>query len=178
MLVALGCGVGGVVLHVAGDAVDVFEQEGQQADVVLLCERGVHGVESFDVVGAVVGWQRDAGENDLGAACLELRDDAGEVGLGLFDGQAAETIVAAELDDDDLRVAGDHAGDAVEAVLGGVAGDAVVDDVIAKALGVEVALKVVGVGLAVVGAVACGEGVAEADDEGTGVGGCRRVVDG
>jgi predicted naringenin-chalcone synthase len=100
---------------------------------------------------------------------LELLEDAGEVGLGLFEGEAAEAVVAAELYDDDLRVAGEDAGDAVEAVLGGVAADAVVDYAVVVALGVEVALEVVGVGLAEVGAVACGEGVAEAEDQ------CRAV---
>jgi len=36
LLVALGGGVGGVFLHVAGDAVDVFEEEGEEVDFVLL----------------------------------------------------------------------------------------------------------------------------------------------
>ena len=68
-------------------------------------------------------------------------------------------------------MAGDDAGDAVEAVLGGVAGDAGVDDVVVEALGVEEMLEVVRVGLAGLGAVAGGEGVAEADEKGAGVGG-------
>ena len=152
LLVALGGGVGGVVLHVAGDAVDVFEEEGQEADVVLLREGGVHGVEFFDVVGAVAGGEGDAGEDYLGAGFLELVDDAGEVSLGLFEGQAAEAVVAAEFYDDDFGMAGEDELDAVEAVLGGVAGDAGVDDVVVVALGVEEMLEVVGVGLAVVGA--------------------------
>ena len=137
LLVAFGGGVGVVGLHVAGDAVDVFEEEGQEANVIFFCERGVHGVEFFDVVGAVVGGEGDAGENDFGAAGLELRDDGGEVGLGLFEGQAAEAVVAAEFYDDELRLAGEDAGDAVEAILGGVAADAGVEDVVVVAAGVE-----------------------------------------
>ena len=164
MLVALGGGVGVVGLHVAGDAVDVFEDEGQEADVVLLRERGVHGVEFFDVVGTVARGKGDAGEDYLRAAGLELIDDAGEVGLGLFEGQAAEAVVAAELYDDELGMAREDEVDAVEAVLGGVAADAGVDDVVVVALGVEEALEVVGIGLAEVGAVAGGERVAEADE--------------
>ena len=164
MLVALGGGVGVVGLHVAGDAVDVFEDEGQEADAVLLGKGGVHGVEFCDVVGAVVGGEGDAGEDYFGAGLLELVDDAREVGLGLFEGQAAEAVVAAELDDDDLGMAGEDEVDAVEAVLGGVAADAGVDDVVVIAVGVEEALEVVGIGLADVGAVAGGERVAEADD--------------
>ena len=137
LLVAFGGGVGVVGLHVAGDAVDVFEEEGQEAYVIFFRERGVHGVEFFDVVGAVVGGEGDAGENDFGAAGLELRDDGGEVGLGLFEGQAAEAVVAAEFYDDELRLAGEDAGDAVEAILGGVAADAGVEDVVVVAAGVE-----------------------------------------
>ena len=138
---------------------------------MLLREGGVHGVEFFDVVGAVAGGEGDAGEDYLGTALLELIEDVGEVRLGLFDGQAAEAVVAAEFYDDDLRVAGDDELDAVEAVLGGVAADAGVDDVVVVAPSVEVALELVGVGLAEVGAEAGGERVAETDDQGTGVGG-------
>ncbi len=165
MLVALGGGVGGVFLHVAGDAVDVLEEEGEEGYVVLLGEGGIHGVEFFDVVGAVAWGEGDAGEDYFGAALLELIDDAGEIGLGLVDGEAAEAVVAAELYDYDLRVAVDDELDAVEAVLGGVAADAGVEDVVVVAVGVEEALEVVGVGLAEVGAEAGGERVAETDDE-------------
>ena len=70
LLVALRGGVGVVGLHVAGDAVDVLEDEGKEGDVVLLREGGVHGVEFFDVVGAVAGREGDAGEDDFGAAGL------------------------------------------------------------------------------------------------------------
>ncbi len=165
MFVALGGGVGVVGLHVAGDAVDVFEEEGQEVQVIFFCERGVHGVEFFDVVGTVVGGEGDAGEGYLGSALLELLDHGGEVGLGLLQGEAAEAVVASELEDDELGVAGDDALDAVEAVLGGVAADAGVDDVVVVAAGVEELLEDIGVGLAGVGAEAGGEGVAEADDE-------------
>ena len=170
LLVALGGGVGVVGLHVAWDAVDVFEEEGDEGNVVSLGEGGVHGVELFDVVGAVAGGKGDASEGDGDVAGLELSEDGGEVGLGLLDGEAAEAVVAAEFHDDDLGVAGDYAGDAVEAVLGGVAADAGVDYVVVVAFGVEEALEVVGVGLAEVGAIAGGEGVAETDEEGARVG--------
>ena len=95
-------------------------------------------------------------KNYFGAALLQLGDDAGEVGLGLFEGQAAEAVVAAKLYYGDLRVAVEDQVDAVEAVLGGVAADAGVEDVVVVALGVEEMLEVVGVGLAEVGAVAGG----------------------
>ncbi len=67
-------------------------------------------------------------------------------------------------------MAGEDAVDAFEAVFAGVAADAQVDDTIAVALSVKQELELVGVGLAGVGAVAGGERVAEAEEQGAGVG--------
>ena len=175
LLVALGGGVGVVGLHVAGGAVDVLEEEGDEGDAIFFREGGVHGVKFFDVVGAVVGGEGDAGEGDVGSVGLELMEDAIEVGLGLFEGEAAEAVVAAEFNDNDAGMAGEDAGDAVEAVFGGVAGDAGVEDMVVEVAGVEEALEFVGIGLAGVGAEACGEGVAEADEERAVLHGRRRA---
>ncbi len=144
--IALSGGVGGVVLHVPGNAVDVAEQEGEQGHVISPGQRRVHGIEAADVVWAVVGGKGDAGQRDAGATVLELGDDAGEVRLSLLDGEAAQAVVAAELDDDDLGVLGQNELDAVQAVLGGVAADAGVEDVVGVALGVQKALQVSRVG--------------------------------
>ena len=61
---------------------------------------------------------------------------------------------------------GEDGVEALDAVFGGVAADALVDDAVVIAGGVEVGLEVVGIALAGVGAEAGGEGVSEADDEG------------
>ncbi len=53
-----------------------------------------------------------------------------EVGAGVCDGEAAEAVVAAELDDDDGGVEGEDGVEALDAVLGGVAADALVDDAV------------------------------------------------
>ena len=133
-------------------------------------EDGIGAVELMDVVGAVVGREGDAGEDEFGSGGLEGGEDVFEIGAGALDGEASKAVVSAELDDDDGGVEGEDGGEAFDAVLGGVAADAFVDDAVVEAAGVEVALEVVGVALAGVGAVACGEGVAEAGDDGTGVG--------
>lgn len=172
LFAALRCGMGVVRLHGAGDAVDALKDEGQKGDAELFGERGVHGVEAGDVVFSVVGRKGDAGEGDVGAGGLELADDAGEVGLGLGEGKAAEAVVAAELDDDDAGVAGDDALDAVEGVFGGVAADAGVENEVGVAVGAEELLEVGGVGLAGVGAEAGGEAVAEAVEDGAAAGSC------
>ena len=101
----------------------------------------------------------------FGSAGFEGADDLVEIGAGVFDAEAAETVVAAELDDDDCRLHGDDAVEAFDAILGGVAADALVDDPVFVALCVEIGLEVVGVAFAGVGAVAGGEAVAEADDQ-------------
>jgi hypothetical protein len=57
-------------------------------------------------------------------------------------------------------------GEALDAVLGGVAADPFVVDAIVIVKVIEVGLEVVGIALAGVGAEAGGEGVAETDEEG------------
>ena len=135
-------------------------------------DEGVGGVELVDVVRAVVGREGDAGEGDFGAAGFEGADDLVEVGAGVGDGKAAEAVVATELDDDDGGMEGEDVVEAVDAVFGGVSADALVDDAVVVAEGVEVGLEVVGIALAGLGSVAGGETVAEADDEGAMIGRC------
>jgi len=165
-LVALGCGVGSVVLHHAVNSIDVLEEEGKQGDVVLLGEQGVGLVELADVVGAVVGREGDAGEDDFGSAGLEGGDDLVEVGAGVFDAEAAQAVIAAELDDDDGGLHGNDGGDAFYSVFGGVSADAGVDDAVVVAEAVQVLLEELGVALAGLGSVACGEAVSEGYDAG------------
>ena len=163
-----GGGVGSVFLHHAGDSEDALEKKRQQRDAVFFCKQGVGCVEAGDVVGAVVGRERDACEDDGDLAGFEGGYDLIQIGAGVFDAQAAEAVVAAELDDDG-GLHGDDSIEAVDAVFGGVSADAFVDDAVVIASGVERGLEVVGIALAGVGAVAFGEAVAETDDERTGV---------
>ena len=103
-------------------------------------------------------------------------DHCGEVCTGGLDVEAAQTVVAAKLQDDHGGVEGGDVGDAVDAILGGVAGNAFVDDAVGEAVAIEIVLEEVGVAGAFVGAEAGGEGVTETDDEGTwvdGRGGCE-----
>lgn len=154
--VAFGGGVGLVTLHHARGAVDVVEQEGQEGDVVLLRKHSVGLRELLDVVGTVVGGEGDSGEGDLDAGLLKRGDDLVEVGAGVFDAEAAEAVVATELDDGDGGVKGENFGEAGDAVLGGVAGDAEIDDAVGEAVLVEIGLEEVGVRVAGVGAIAGG----------------------
>jgi len=163
--VALGGGVGSVLLHHAINAVDAFKEEGEKRDGVLLGEQGVGLLELVDVVRAVVGREADAGESEGDLAPFQLREYGVEIRAGVFDAKAAEAVVAAELDDNKSGVQGDDVVDAIEAVFCCVSTDALVDDVIVKSASVEVLLEVVGVALAGIGPVAGGEAVAKADEE-------------
>jgi hypothetical protein len=154
--VACGGGVGAVALHHSWNSEDVLEEEWEQGYVVFVANDGVGVGELFDVVGAVVGGEGDAGEDYFGAAGFEGLDDVVEVGAGVGDGEAAEAVVAAELDYDDGRVEGEDGAEALDSVLGGVAADAFVDDAVMIARGVEVGLEIVGIALAGVGAEAGG----------------------
>ena len=81
------------------------------------------------------------------------------------DGQAAETVVASELDYDEGGFQGDDAIETINTVFRGVSADAIVDDTIAVALSVECGLQVVGVTLAGFGSVSFGQAVAKTDDQ-------------
>ena len=140
--------MGVVGLHHAVYAVDVFEEEREQGRVVLFRQQHVGLVELPDVIGPVVGRKGDACEHDLCAAGLEGADDLVEIGACVFNAETAETVIATELYDDDCRLQGDDAVDAFDAILGGVAADALVDDPVFVTLCVEIGLEVVGVAFA------------------------------
>jgi hypothetical protein len=129
-------------------------------------DEAVGFVELLDVVGAVVGREGDAGEDDFAAALEQGGDDGGEVAARVGDGDAAEAVVATEFDNDDGGMKAEDVFEAVDGVFGGVAADAGVDDFVAVAAVVEVGLEVVGVGLAGGDAVARGDAVSETGDHG------------
>ena len=103
-LVAARCGVDVVGLHHALNAVNIFEQEGHERHVEAVGEGGVVAGEVLDVVGAVVGRKGDTGEDDFGSGGLEVGEHLGKIGAGGSGVEAAETVVAAELEDDDGRM--------------------------------------------------------------------------
>ena len=55
----------------------------------------------MDIVGAGVGREGDAGEDDFAAGVDEGGDDSVEVAARVGDGDAAKAVVAAKFDDDD-----------------------------------------------------------------------------
>jgi len=56
-----------VLLHGAGDSVDVTEEEWFEWDVVFFGEQGIGCIELVDVIVSIIGWEGDAAENDVSA---------------------------------------------------------------------------------------------------------------
>ncbi len=167
---ALGGRVDAVFLNGAGDGVDVGVEHGQQGDVVFRCDEMVGLVEGLDVVGAVVRREGYTGEDDFAAGVKQRGDDGIEVAARIRDGEAAEAVVAAEFDNDDSRVEAQHVLEPVDAVFAGIAADAGVDDFEVVAVAVEAGLQVVGIRMTGTDAIASGDAVAEAIDDGNGMG--------
>ena len=155
-----------VFLDGAGDGVDVVVEFGQERDVVSGRDEVVGLVEGFDVVGAVIGRERDAGEDDFAAGAKEGGNDGVEIAAGVGDGEAAEAVVAAKFDNHNRGMEPEDVFQAVDAVFAGVAADAGIDHFVVVATAVEGGLEIVGPGVAGFEAVAGGDAVAEADDDG------------
>lgn len=163
---ALGCGVDAVGLDRSGHGVDVRVKHGQKRDVIARRDLVIHEVELMDVGLAVVGREGDAGEQNPGMCGEQARDDDFKIALGDGERKAAETVVATELNHDDGGVHGENEREAVDAILGGVAADAGVDDAVVVATGVEIFLERGGPCLAGFETVPGGDAVSIADDDG------------
>ena len=107
---AFGGGVNAVVLDGVGNVDEVLVDHGDEGGVMLCGQIAEELVEGVDVVGAVVGGQGDAGEQDLDVSGFKGCEDLVEITASLVEGQAAEAVVAAELDEDDFRVEGEDGG--------------------------------------------------------------------
>ena len=163
---AFCCGMDAVGLDGSGHGVDVRVEHGQQRNVIARGDLVIHEVELMDVGLAIVGRERDAGEQYLGVRCDEAGDDGLKIAFGGGERQATEAVIAAEFDDDDRGVHGEDERESIDAVLGSVAADAGVNDAVVVAAGVEVALERGGPGLAGNEAVASGDAVSVANDDG------------
>ena len=164
--VAFGGGVDAVGLVQGAFAADAFEEERDERDVEILCELRVDFAELLRVFRSVVGGHHHAQEEDLCAGIAGFADYLGEVVAGGFDVEAAEAVVAAEADDEDVGGLSEEPVESAEAPGGRVAGDAGVDGVDADALLFE-QLRSDG-GERFVGGESepCGDAVAEKDDAG------------
>ncbi len=143
---------------------NAVEQKRDQRYMVLRGEALVHGLKLANVIATIVGRQRDSREQNADVRGHKTGHDLIQVRAGGADGHSAKTVIAAELEDHDARLLRDNAADASKAVRSGFAADAEIHNMVRVARFVQVALQVVGITLAGVGAIACGEAVAESRD--------------
>ena len=130
-------GVNAVGLDGAGNVDEVFIDHGHKGYVVTESQSAIDLLERLDVVGAVVGRQRDAGEKNFNVGRLKRCEDLIEVVAGLVERKAAQPVVAAELDDDNVGMKRENCGKAFDGVFGGSATGAAIEDGVVVALGVE-----------------------------------------
>ena len=123
--------------------------------------------KALNVIGTVVGRQRDAGEQDLDVSGVERGEDGIEIAARLIGRKTAQAVVAAEFHDDDcgMRPCTIARMLATASFGGGAAGALIFDLVVVAAL-VEVALQCVGIGLAGLQSVPGRDAVAKADEDG------------
>ncbi len=174
-LVAGGVGVDAVGEVEGGVAADAVEEVGDEGGVVGGGDGGEEGVK-FSGVATHVGGHAHAEEHEggVGVAGFDAVEDGAEVGAHRFEGKAAEAVVGAEGEDEDINGLAEDPVDAAESAGGGFAGKAGVDHAVGEAGGGDFFGDEAGVGLGagVVEAVAGGQAVTvEEDGAGGGIGG-------
>ena len=159
---AFGGGVDAVGLVEFFDSADAFEEEGDEGGFGFFGDFGEEGFEAGGELWAHVVGHLHAGEEDLdfGVLIAGFFDDAEEVFFGFLWGNAAEAVVSAEGDDEDVGSFCHGPGDAAEAAGGGVAADSGVGDGVGEFGFLDFGLEEGGVGLLLVESVSGGDAVA------------------
>ena len=147
-----------------------FQKERDQGEVKLFGQIGVDSFEGLDVVRSIVTREAHSGQEDANTGLLKGLDHGDLVGAGGGHGQAAETIVAAEFENHDVRFGSQDVGQALNSVSCSIATDSEIDDVVVVTGRVEESLKIVGVTPAWRDTQAGGQAVAEGHDHRAGVG--------
>jgi hypothetical protein len=142
-------GVNAIVLNRARYVNEILVEHGNDGGFVLGGKVAEDRVEGTDVVAAVVRRKGDAGDENFDLRVLQGRDDGVEIVPRLLDGQSAQSVVAAEFDDDDIGMERDDRREVGDRIFRGCAAGAAVQNFIAITVLVELLLKKVGIGLPV-----------------------------
>ncbi len=154
-----------VGLNRAGDVDQVFVEHGHEGDVVFRRQLAEELLEGMDVLPPIIRWQRDSGQHNFDVGIFESSQNGVEVAAALGQWQAAQSVVAAEFEDDHCRMQLQDRSQTGDGVFGGRAAGSLVDYLVVVAARVQVALQSVGEGLAVLQAVAGGDAVAVANEQ-------------
>ena len=161
-----GGGMDAVLLDGAGDVDEILVDHGHKRNVMPGGEVTEDLLERVDVVGAVVGREGDAGQQDFDVRGFKGGQDLVKIAAGLVGRQAAQAVVAAEFDDDDFGVQQQDGAEVGDRVLGGGAAGALVVHLVVITVCIEFALQRIRVRLAGLQSIAGGDAVAEADENG------------
>jgi hypothetical protein len=134
---------------------------------MVLCRRVLkHLLKLVNVIGAVVGRQGDAGEQNLDVRRLQRCQHLVQIALCLFKWQSAQSVVAAKLDDHNLRVQFEDQVQIGNRVLGGRPAGSLIAYPVEVALALQFLLQKVRIRLARVQPVSGSNAVAKADQHG------------
>lgn len=161
---SFGRGVDAVRLHRVRNVVHVIEDEGQQRHIELFCSQHVCLIDGLHVVRPIIGRKRNAGQHDFDSSMLQSRDDLVEVGARGRNRQAAQHVIAAELDHGNRGMCRNHASHAVYAVLGRVAAYSKIKNTIVIPMRIQNGLQHIWIGVPGGDAVASRKAVSKAGD--------------
>lgn len=173
-MVALRSGVYPVFLHRPGYLIHAKEQERKQRRSVLVSKQGISRIELRNVVGAIIGRQRDPTQDDLDMRPRQSRDDLVEVRPRVRNRQPAQSIIPAKRDNNHSWPERKNVFQPLDAVFSSVAAHARVNDTVTVAASIEFALQKVGIALAGVRAKPRRKAVSESHDDGPSI--CRACV--
>jgi len=158
--------VDAVGLDGSGHVDEVLVDHGHKGCVVFARQVAEDLFELPDVILAVVGGQGNAGEQNFEVGVFKSCEYLVEVAARLVEGQAAQTVVAAELDEDDFRVQSQNGTQSCDGVLGGGATGALVLHHVTVVIPIQVSLQGIGEGLTDLESIAGGDAVAVAGQDG------------
>jgi len=133
---AFGGGVDAVFLDRPGNGYQILVNHGDEGYVVLGRQRAEDPVEGGYVVRPVVGRQGDARQKHFYVCRRERRENLVEIVLGLGERQAAQSVVAAELDNHHFRTEAKDGRQQSNRIFGGGSAGALVNHFIMIILGV------------------------------------------
>ncbi len=118
------------------------EQERHARQLVLLRQVAIHAVEVAGIGGAVVGRNLHADQQNPRARLLRTADDGFEVPADVGDGEAAQSVVAAQFHDDDRRpMRGQCPGQPGQRAARGLAARTGIDDAVTVPFGAQPSLQ-------------------------------------
>ncbi len=165
---ALGRGMDAILLNRAGNRVHPRIEHGQKRDMVFRRNLLIDRVELPDIVRPIVGRESDPRQHYFASAFEQRLHHRVQIGPSRRARQPAKTVIAPELDDDHRGMERHDAIQPVYPVLGGTSADSLAEDEVMIAAGIEIALEVVWIAVTLIDAIAGGNAVAEANDDGDG----------